>query len=175
MLGLGRQHQEPLACGDGRDRRARGRRAGGDHRPLGKGGTVMLYLDGEQVGEGAVAATAAMIFSFDDTCDVGKEDGALVAEDCPVPTSSRVRSTGSRSTSATPPSTPTTDSIRTSCSASRWRASSSARARRQWRAQSLGAPFSSQGGVKARTSLVSCCRTSSVVCMATGRKPPTPS
>jgi hypothetical protein len=52
---------------------------------LGKGGTVRLYLDGEQVGEGAVAATAAMIFSADDTCDVGREDGALVAEDYPVP------------------------------------------------------------------------------------------
>ena len=44
-----------------------------------------LFLDGEQVGEGAVAATAAMIFSADDTCDVGKEGGALVAEDYPVP------------------------------------------------------------------------------------------
>jgi hypothetical protein len=52
---------------------------------LGKGGTVTLFLDGEQRGEGAVGATAAMIFSADDTCDVGKEDGALVAEDYPVP------------------------------------------------------------------------------------------
>src|SRR3954466_937702 len=52
---------------------------------LGKGGTVRLFLDGEQVGEGAVGATAAMIFSADDTCDVGREDGALVAEDYPVP------------------------------------------------------------------------------------------
>jgi arylsulfatase len=26
-----------------------------------------------------------MIFSADDTCDVGREDGALVAEDYPVP------------------------------------------------------------------------------------------
>ena len=52
---------------------------------LGKGGTATLYLDGEQIGEGAVAATAAMIFSADDTCDVGKEGGALVAEDYPVP------------------------------------------------------------------------------------------
>jgi hypothetical protein len=30
-------------------------------------------------------ATAAMVFSADDTCDVGKEDRALVAEDYPVP------------------------------------------------------------------------------------------
>ena len=34
---------------------------------------------------GPIAATAAMVFSADDTCDVGKEDGALVAEDYPVP------------------------------------------------------------------------------------------
>ena len=52
---------------------------------LGKGGTATLFLDGDQVGQGTVAATAAMIFSADDTCDVGKEDGALVAEDYPVP------------------------------------------------------------------------------------------
>src|SRR5688572_2450570 len=52
---------------------------------LGKGGTVSLFLDGEKLGEGTVAATAAMIFSADDTCDVGREDGALVAEDYPVP------------------------------------------------------------------------------------------
>ena len=32
-----------------------------------------------------VVATAAMIFSADDTCDVGREEGALVADDYPVP------------------------------------------------------------------------------------------
>jgi arylsulfatase len=52
---------------------------------LGKGGAVSLFLDGEPIGEGAVGATAAMIFSADDTCDVGREDGGLVAEDYPVP------------------------------------------------------------------------------------------
>ena len=52
---------------------------------LGKGGTVSLFVDGEPAGQGTVAATAAMIFSADDTCDVGREDGALVAEDYPVP------------------------------------------------------------------------------------------
>jgi hypothetical protein len=46
---------------------------------------VTLFVDGDKVGEGTVAATAAMIFSADDTCDVGKEGGALVAEDYPVP------------------------------------------------------------------------------------------
>jgi arylsulfatase A-like enzyme len=48
---------------------------------LGKGGTVTLYVDGEQVAQDRVEATAAMIFSADDTCDVGYEGGALVAED----------------------------------------------------------------------------------------------
>ena len=48
---------------------------------LGKGGDVQLFLDGEKVGEGRVAATAAMIFSADDTCDVGMEGGAVVSED----------------------------------------------------------------------------------------------
>jgi arylsulfatase A-like enzyme len=52
---------------------------------LGKGGTVSLFVDGQQVGDGKIAATAAMIFSADDTCDVGKEGGALVADDYPVP------------------------------------------------------------------------------------------
>src|SRR5512132_737133 len=48
---------------------------------LGKGGNVSLILDGEKVGEGRVAATAAMVFSADDTCDVGMEGGAVVSED----------------------------------------------------------------------------------------------
>jgi arylsulfatase A-like enzyme len=52
---------------------------------LGKGGTVTLYLDGDQVAEGPVEATAAVIFSADDTLDVGREGGALVTQDYPVP------------------------------------------------------------------------------------------
>jgi arylsulfatase len=48
---------------------------------LAKGGTVSLYLDGDKLGEGRVDATAAMIFSADDTLDVGEEGGALVTED----------------------------------------------------------------------------------------------
>jgi arylsulfatase len=52
---------------------------------LGKGGTVTLFVDGVAAGEGSVGATAAMIFSADDTCDVGEENGALVADDYPVP------------------------------------------------------------------------------------------
>jgi arylsulfatase A-like enzyme len=52
---------------------------------LGKGGTATLYLDGAKVGEGTVAGTAAMVFSADDTCDIGRENGALVADDYPEP------------------------------------------------------------------------------------------
>ena len=48
---------------------------------LGKGGDVTLFVDGEQVGAGRVDATAAMIFSADDTCDVGMEGGAIVTDD----------------------------------------------------------------------------------------------
>jgi arylsulfatase len=48
---------------------------------LGKGGSVSLHVDGEKVAEGRVDATAAMIFSADDTCDVGAEGGALVSSD----------------------------------------------------------------------------------------------
>jgi arylsulfatase len=52
---------------------------------MGKGGTATLFLDGVEVGSGEVAATAAAVFSADDTCDVGRENGALVADDYPVP------------------------------------------------------------------------------------------
>ena len=52
---------------------------------LGKGGTATLYLDGRRSDEGKVAATAAMVFSADDTCDVGRGGRRLVADDYPVP------------------------------------------------------------------------------------------
>ena len=42
---------------------------------------VLLFLDGDEVGDGRVDATAAMVFSADDTCDVGTEGGALVTND----------------------------------------------------------------------------------------------
>ena len=46
---------------------------------LGKGGTASLFVDGAKVGEGKVAATAAMIFSADDGCDVGRDTGSPVS------------------------------------------------------------------------------------------------
>ncbi|RUU97339.1 MULTISPECIES: arylsulfatase [unclassified Mesorhizobium] len=48
---------------------------------LGKGGVVTLFVDGKQVGEGKVEATAAMVFSADDGTDVGCDTGAPVSPD----------------------------------------------------------------------------------------------
>jgi arylsulfatase A-like enzyme len=48
---------------------------------LGKGGAVSLFIDGKKVGEGKVAATAAMVFSADDGLDVGEDTGAPVSPD----------------------------------------------------------------------------------------------
>jgi arylsulfatase len=40
-----------------------------------------LFVDGTKVGEGKVAATAAMIFSADDGCDVGRDTASPVSPD----------------------------------------------------------------------------------------------
>jgi arylsulfatase A-like enzyme len=48
---------------------------------LGKGGTASLFIDGKKVGEGKVGATAAMVFSADDGCDVGEDTAAPVSPD----------------------------------------------------------------------------------------------
>jgi arylsulfatase len=48
---------------------------------LGKGGTVTLYYDGQPVGEGRVERTEPLIFSGDETTDVGRESGTPVSTD----------------------------------------------------------------------------------------------
>ncbi len=48
---------------------------------LGKGGTVSLFLDGSKVGEGRVDATVPMVFSGDETADVGNDTGTPVTDD----------------------------------------------------------------------------------------------
>ena len=48
---------------------------------LAKGGNALLYLDGKKVGEGRVEITVPMIFSADETCDVGKGTGSAVSPD----------------------------------------------------------------------------------------------
>jgi arylsulfatase len=54
---------------------------------LGKGGNVTLYYDGQSVGTGRVEATQAMIFSADETTDIGYESGTTVSPDYSTRTS----------------------------------------------------------------------------------------
>jgi hypothetical protein len=46
---------------------------------LAKGGTVTLYVDGDKVGAGRVEATVPMVFSLDETTDVGRDTGTAVS------------------------------------------------------------------------------------------------
>ncbi|MGB5935212.1 MAG: sulfatase-like hydrolase/transferase, partial [Ornithinimicrobium sp.] len=54
---------------------------------LAKGGDVTLYHDGDAVGSGRVEATQPMIFSADETTDIGYESGTCVTPDYTVETS----------------------------------------------------------------------------------------
>jgi arylsulfatase len=54
---------------------------------LAKGGAVTLYYDGAAVGTGRVGATQAMVFSADETTDVGYESGTTVSPDYTTQTS----------------------------------------------------------------------------------------
>ena len=54
---------------------------------LAKGGSVTLYLDGSKIGEGRIGPTQPMIYSMDETMDVGCETGTTVAEDYEARTS----------------------------------------------------------------------------------------
>jgi len=65
--------------------------SGGDHQlrmefvydggGLAKGGTVTLYVDGAKAGDGRVEATVPMIFSGDETCDIGSDTASPVSEE----------------------------------------------------------------------------------------------
>jgi arylsulfatase len=48
---------------------------------LGKGGDVRLFVDGEPVGEGRVEGTVPMLFSADETTDVGSDTATPVSDD----------------------------------------------------------------------------------------------
>ena len=54
---------------------------------MGKGGNVVLYYDGKEVGSGRVARTQGFIFSADETTDVGRETGTTVSPDYTAHTS----------------------------------------------------------------------------------------
>ena len=54
---------------------------------LGKGGEVALYIDGEPAGQGHVDATQPMIFSADETTDLGGDSATPVCDDYDTRTS----------------------------------------------------------------------------------------
>jgi arylsulfatase len=54
---------------------------------LAKGGDVALFYDGTPVGTGRVGATQPMVFSADETTDIGYESGTTVTPDYSVGTS----------------------------------------------------------------------------------------
>jgi hypothetical protein len=48
---------------------------------LAKGGAATLYLDGKKVGEGRVEQTQPMVFSADETTDLGSDTATPVSDD----------------------------------------------------------------------------------------------
>jgi arylsulfatase len=48
---------------------------------LGKGADVALFVDGAQVGAGRVAGTVPVVFSADETCDIGSDTASPVSDD----------------------------------------------------------------------------------------------
>ncbi len=71
------ESSDPLPTGEHQVRMEFAYAGGG----LGKGGVATLFVDGKQVGQGQVAITAAMVFSADDGCDVGVDNGSPVSPD----------------------------------------------------------------------------------------------
>lgn len=80
--------QEPIPAGTHQVRMEFGYDGGG----LAKGGDVTLYHDGRAVGTGRVGMTQPMVFSADETTDIGHETGTTVSSDYTAATS---RFTGS--------------------------------------------------------------------------------
>ena len=48
---------------------------------LAKGGTAAIYLDGSKIGEGRVEGTVPMMFSADETLDLGSDTGSPVSDE----------------------------------------------------------------------------------------------
>jgi arylsulfatase A-like enzyme len=80
LLGLQRfkiSGDAPIPAGDPQVRMEFAYDGGG----LAKGGTVTLYVDGDKVGEGRVEGTVPMIFSADETADIGSDTASPVSDD----------------------------------------------------------------------------------------------
>jgi arylsulfatase A-like enzyme len=69
--------ESPLSSGEHQVRMEFAYDGGG----LGKGGDVTLFVDGEKVGEGRVEGTVPMLFSADETTDVGSDSATSVSDD----------------------------------------------------------------------------------------------
>ncbi len=54
---------------------------GYDGGGLAKGGNVTLYLNGTRIGRGRVEATQPMLFSGDETTDIGVDSATPVSDD----------------------------------------------------------------------------------------------
>ena len=83
LFGLQQFHvagDEPVPAGDHQVRVEFTYDGGG----LGKGGTATLFVDGDKVARGRVEATVPMIFSGDETCDLGEDTASPVADDYPA-------------------------------------------------------------------------------------------
>jgi arylsulfatase len=68
---------EPLQVGERQLRMEFAYDGGG----LGKGGDVTLYVDGARIGEGRVEGTMPLLFSGDETTDLGTDTGTPVSDD----------------------------------------------------------------------------------------------
>ncbi len=68
---------EPLTAGERQVRMEFSYDGGG----LGKGGDVTLYIDGAKAGEGRVEGTMPLVFSGDETTDLGTDTGTPVSDD----------------------------------------------------------------------------------------------
>ena len=80
LLGLERfiiEGDQPLPPGDHQVRAEFAYDGGG----LAKGATVTLYVDGGKVGDGRLHATVPMVFSGDETTDVGRDNGTGVSDE----------------------------------------------------------------------------------------------
>ena len=48
---------------------------------LGRGATISLFIDGAEVGDGRIDASIPMVFSADETADVGCDNSSPVSDD----------------------------------------------------------------------------------------------
>ena len=48
---------------------------------LAKGASISMYVDGDKAGEGRIDATVPLVFSADETTDVGRDTGTGVSPD----------------------------------------------------------------------------------------------